>query len=168
MENVAFDLMKKYPPVEPEDFASGWLRNQQFVDYCVEDGGNRCVSLYVVTFGYGLIKLSINEPIRKIISPQMPLALCCRLVAKKCKGNGAGGQGFRLTWRKDVRYRSASGSCWDVSEGGQKAKVTRFACHGGGGNQYWKYALVRPSYGNIKTPFIVDLKFSITRLQLQV
>ena len=78
-------------------------------------------------------------------------ALCCRLVAKKCKGNRAGGQGFRLTWRKDVRYQSASGSCWDVSEGGQRAKVTRFACHGAGGNQYWKYDLVRASYGNTCT-----------------
>lgn len=43
MENVAFDLVKKYPPVEPEDFASGWLKNEQFTDYCVEDAGNRCV-----------------------------------------------------------------------------------------------------------------------------
>ena len=74
----------------------------------------------------------------------MTIAIYCRLVARKCKGNGAGGQGFRLTWRKDVRYRSASGSCWDVSEGGERAKVTRFACHGAGGNQYWKYDLVRP------------------------
>ena len=47
-----------------------------------------------------------------------------------------------------MRYQSASGSCWDVSEGGQRAKVTRFACHGAGGNQYWKYDLVRASYGN--------------------
>ena len=46
MENVAFDLVKKYPPVEPEDFASGWLRNEQFMDYCVEDSGNRCVCSY--------------------------------------------------------------------------------------------------------------------------
>ena len=46
METVAFDLMKKYPPVEPEDFASGWLRNEQFMDYCVEDSGNRCVCSY--------------------------------------------------------------------------------------------------------------------------
>ena len=122
--------------------------------------------VYIVTFGCGPVNLSIKEPIRKIISPQMPLALCCRLVAKKCKGNGAGGQGFRLTWRKDVRYRSASGSCWDVSEGGQRAKVTRFACHGGGGNQYWKYAMVRPSYGNTNT--LLLLLISITRLQLQV
>ena len=41
-----------------------------------------------------------------------------------------------------IRYQSASGSCWDVSEGGQRAKVTRFACHGAGGNQYWKYESV--------------------------
>ena len=43
MENVAFDLVKKYPPVEPQDFASGWLMNEQFLDYCIEDGGNRCI-----------------------------------------------------------------------------------------------------------------------------
>ena len=43
MENIAFDLVKKYPPVEPQDFASGRLMNEQFLDFCVEDGGNRCV-----------------------------------------------------------------------------------------------------------------------------
>lgn len=89
----------------------------------------------VFTVAFGCLSKIITTP-------------CCRLVAKKCNGNRAGGQGFRLTWRKDVRYQSASGSCWDVSEGGQRAKVTRFACHGAGGNQYWKYDLVRASYGN--------------------
>ena len=83
------------------------------------------------------------------------------MVARKCKRNGAGGQGFRLTWRKDVRYRSASGSCWDVSEGGQRAKVTRFACHGAGGNQYWKYDLVRP-FWSFYNPFLWELISTFT------
>ncbi len=47
-------------------------------------------------------------------------------------------QSFRLTWRKDVRMGS-SDMCLDVSEGGNRAKVAPFSCHGAGGNQYWKY-----------------------------
>ena len=50
-------------------------------------------------------------------------------------------QSFRLTWRKDVRMASVD-MCWDVSEGGNLAKVMPFSCHGAGGNQYWKYDLV--------------------------
>ena len=92
MENVAFDLVKKYPPVEPEDFASGWLRNQQFADYCVEDGGNRCVSLYVVTFGYGLVKLSINEPVRKIISPSNTPRTAVGWLPRNAKETGPAGK----------------------------------------------------------------------------
>lgn len=36
MENVAFDLMKKYPPVDPPDFANGAIQNVGIPDRCID------------------------------------------------------------------------------------------------------------------------------------
>lgn len=36
MEEVAFDLVETYPPVEPEDFAYGEIRNSGFSDLCLD------------------------------------------------------------------------------------------------------------------------------------
>ena len=36
MESVAFDLPKKYPPVEPEDFASGEVRSRADSSLCID------------------------------------------------------------------------------------------------------------------------------------
>jgi polypeptide N-acetylgalactosaminyltransferase len=36
MENVAFDLPKKYPPIEPPDFAFGEIRSIAIPDHCVD------------------------------------------------------------------------------------------------------------------------------------
>lgn len=40
MENVAFDLVKKYPPVEPQDFAFGFIANVGHEKFCVEQQGS--------------------------------------------------------------------------------------------------------------------------------
>ena len=41
MENVAFDQPKHYPAVEPEDFASGLIRNVAHTDLCAANGESR-------------------------------------------------------------------------------------------------------------------------------
>ena len=38
MENIAFDLPKVYPPVEPEDFAQGAITSAVDKSFCVDAG----------------------------------------------------------------------------------------------------------------------------------
>ena len=42
-----------------------------------------------------------------------------------------------MGWQKDVRYGQTL--CFDVSIGGDRAPVNFYSCHGGGGNQLWRY-----------------------------
>ncbi|KAG8252442.1 polypeptide [Homalodisca vitripennis] len=49
-----------------------------------------------------------------------------------------GEQEFQLTWHKDIRTKGR-GMCWDVSSPNDKAPVQLYTCHGGQGNQLWKY-----------------------------
>lgn len=46
--------------------------------------------------------------------------------------------------------------CWDVPESGKNAPVLTYDCHGGGGNQEWKYDVVskRESIGNYQSVII--------------
>ena len=37
MTEVAFDLPKHYPPVEPEDFVSGYIQSEVNPELCVEN-----------------------------------------------------------------------------------------------------------------------------------
>ncbi len=46
---------------------------------------------------------------------------------------------FVLNWHKDIRVRSNPSTCLDVSEGGDRAPIKTYPCHGGKGNQLWKY-----------------------------
>ncbi|XP_063232674.1 putative polypeptide N-acetylgalactosaminyltransferase 10 isoform X1 [Bacillus rossius redtenbacheri] len=73
MENVAFDLPKKYPPIEPPDFASGEIRSVAAPELCVDTE-------------------------HKPADQQFGLKPC--LADKK---GGSGEQEFVLTWHKDVR-----------------------------------------------------------------
>jgi len=51
-------------------------------------------------------------------------------------------QKFKFGFKKDMRTKHG-GPCADVSIGGQRAPVNKYDCHGGGGNQMWKYKKVR-------------------------
>lgn len=49
MEHVAFDLIEKYPPIEPPDFASGAIWSDADTNLCVDTlnhGENQPVGLY--------------------------------------------------------------------------------------------------------------------------
>ena len=49
-------------------------------------------------------------------------------------------QKFKLSWHKDIRYSETS--CFDVSLGGNEAPINFYQCHGGQGNQLWRYEKV--------------------------
>jgi hypothetical protein len=54
MENVAFDLPKKYPPIEPPDFAQGEVcYRAQLLCFCL------CLFVYLFVFFFNLKMLAI-------------------------------------------------------------------------------------------------------------
>ncbi|KAI4462457.1 n-acetylgalactosaminyltransferase [Holotrichia oblita] len=107
METIAFDLPLKYPPIEPDDFAYGEIRNLAAPEFCVDT--------------------EFKER-----DQEFGLQECIKDNKKK------GEQNFTLTWHKDIRPHGR-GMCWDVSDYRDKGKVVLYPCHGGKGNQYWKY-----------------------------
>ncbi|CAG9855646.1 unnamed protein product [Phyllotreta striolata] len=109
MENVAFDLPLKYPPVEPGDFGFGEIRNLGAPELCVD-------SLF------------------RERDQAVAVAPCLSDAGRKGKGE----QNFTLSWHKDLRVKGKS-LCFDVSDPNDKADVTLYPCHGSKGNQYWKY-----------------------------
>ncbi len=116
MENVAFDQPFNYPAVEPGDYAWGRIRNGKFDGVCASEprGG-----------GHG-----------------------GRYFAARCDldnstdDNTGSPQYFVMDWHKDLRTGRGRSMCWDVSESGLRASVRPFACHGGKGNQLWRYDTV--------------------------
>lgn len=78
MEEVAFDLPKKYPPVEPPNFAYGEIRNVVAADLCVDSAN---------------------------VGAQEPFGLKeCIKDNKRLTGE----QNFTLTWHKDIRPKGRS------------------------------------------------------------
>ncbi|XP_044011131.1 N-acetylgalactosaminyltransferase 6 [Aphidius gifuensis] len=78
MDNIAFDLVEVYPPVEPDDFAYGEIRNIGAPDLCLDAKKKKKDETLVVD-------TCIRDD-NKII----------------------GSQDFRLTWHKDIRIKSKS------------------------------------------------------------
>lgn len=78
MENVAFDLPLKYPPVEPPDFASGALQSMSDPKYCVD---------------------SLNAGEKGAIG-----LFSCANDLKRPQGN----QFWALSWHKDIRQKHGS------------------------------------------------------------
>jgi len=109
MKEVAFDLPRHYPPVEPPDFVSGEIRSSAIKELCVDSkfkGANERI---------GMSRCSKDSP------------------------GSSGEQRFSLTWRKDVRPHKRQKVCWDVSSYDSQAPVILYDCHTQGGNQAWKY-----------------------------
>ncbi|XP_035790299.1 N-acetylgalactosaminyltransferase 6-like [Anopheles albimanus] len=108
MTHVAFDLMEKYPPIEPPDFANGAIQSVARPALCVDTlnhGEKQTIGLY-----------SCAEDKRQ---PQP-------------------NQFFQLSWHRDLRIKFGE-LCWDVSESVPNAKILLYHCHGGQGNQLWRY-----------------------------
>uniref|UniRef100_A0A336L7D7 Polypeptide N-acetylgalactosaminyltransferase n=1 Tax=Culicoides sonorensis TaxID=179676 RepID=A0A336L7D7_CULSO len=108
IENVAFDLLEKYPPIEPPDFAYGAVWSEADPSLCIDTlnhGENQPVGLYA-----------------------------CASNKKTPQGN----QNFALSWYRDIRVKFGD-LCFDVSAGGKDAPVNLYNCHGGQGNQLFRY-----------------------------
>ncbi|XP_047353132.1 N-acetylgalactosaminyltransferase 6-like isoform X2 [Vespa velutina] len=73
MENIAFDLVEVYPPIEPDDFASGEIRNMGAPELCLD------------------AKKMKKDEIIKVDT------------CKKDNPVLSGEQEFKLTWHKDIR-----------------------------------------------------------------
>uniref|UniRef100_A0A1B6CII9 Polypeptide N-acetylgalactosaminyltransferase n=1 Tax=Clastoptera arizonana TaxID=38151 RepID=A0A1B6CII9_9HEMI len=108
MEEIAFDLVKKYPPIEPPDYARGEIRNNVANDLCID------TQFKGADDPFGLVECIKDHPSRE------------------------GEQEFQFTWHKDIRPKGRS-MCWDVASPEPKAPVQLYTCHGGQGNQLWKY-----------------------------
>lgn len=113
MEEIAFDLPLKYPPVDPPDFAEGAIRNVAHPDICVDSlshGADQNVGMY-----------------------------SCASDLKKPQQN----QYFALTWHKDIRLKTFGGKnlCWDVPKDAVNTPVQFYHCHLQMGNQLWRYNL---------------------------
>ncbi|XP_026680901.1 N-acetylgalactosaminyltransferase 6-like, partial [Diaphorina citri] len=117
IETVAFDLVKKYPPVEPPDFAWGQISSQVLEKYCV-DMENKDAS-----------------------SPPLRLQECLKPGTRKKRGEKHE-QEFRFTFEKDIASKKRK-MCLDVSDAGPRPPIKVFSCHGSQGNQLWRYDPVR-------------------------
>ncbi|NP_001161259.1 polypeptide GalNAc transferase 6-like [Nasonia vitripennis] len=73
MENIAFDLVEVYPPIEPDDFAYGEMRNIGVPNLCLDAKGKGKDEEIAVDY--------------------------CQKDTPKIKGE----QEFQLTWHKDIR-----------------------------------------------------------------
>uniref|UniRef100_A0A0K2TIP3 Polypeptide N-acetylgalactosaminyltransferase n=1 Tax=Lepeophtheirus salmonis TaxID=72036 RepID=A0A0K2TIP3_LEPSM len=102
MEEIAFDLVKHYPAVEPPDFASGFIRTVKNPNLCIG---------------------SSNE------GPHS------KLIVTECSHE------FRLSFRKDMRFKSLEGVCWDAGSYNDGSHIGTYSCHGQQGNQLFKYDL---------------------------
>ncbi|KAJ8347999.1 hypothetical protein SKAU_G00265880 [Synaphobranchus kaupii] len=111
MANVAWDLPKHYPPVEPPAAAWGELRNE---------GSGMCVESKHFASG---------SPIR--------IETCLK---GRGETGWTHGQVFTLGWREDVRVGDPMHTkkvCFDAIS--HNSPVTLYDCHGMRGNQLWKY-----------------------------
>lgn len=115
IEEVAFDLVRKYPPVEPPDFAWGQISSEVFKNHYCIDMEN---------------KQPDGKPLR--------LQPCLKPGAKKLRDQHE--QEFRFTFEKDISSKKRK-MCLDVSDAGSKPPIRVFSCHGTQGNQLWRYEL---------------------------
>ncbi|XP_052860087.1 N-acetylgalactosaminyltransferase 6-like [Anopheles cruzii] len=108
MTHVAFDLVEKYPPIEPPDFANGAIQSVAKPALCVD------------TMNHG---------------EKQPVGLYS---CAEDKAQPQPNQFFQLSWHRDLRIKFGE-LCWDVSESLPNAKILLYHCHGGQGNQLWRY-----------------------------
>lgn len=109
MEEIAFDLIETYPPIEPPDFAFGEIRSMGQPELCLDSK-----------------------------SHQKDESVVVNRCAKDDTNEDSSNQEFRMSWRKDVQTKGQT-TCFDVSSSKSKSPVTLYPCHGKQGNQLWRY-----------------------------
>ncbi|XP_066600094.1 N-acetylgalactosaminyltransferase 6-like [Prorops nasuta] len=131
IENIAFDLVEVYPPIEPEDFAFGEIRNMAATELCLDSKKRKRDEL-----------------------------ITADLCIKDNPGKFVAEQEFRLTWHKDVRPKDRS-DCLDVSRSDVKSPISLYPCHGKQGNQLWRYDVEKQwlIHGNAQRCLDIDPGF---------
>ena len=88
MQNIAFDLPKHYPPVEPKDFVGGEIRSLEDNKLCVDSkfrganeriGLDKCSKDSPGSSGEQRFSLTWRKVIRCLESCFVILSLCCRI-----------------------------------------------------------------------------------------
>ncbi|XP_067138577.1 putative polypeptide N-acetylgalactosaminyltransferase 10 isoform X2 [Centruroides vittatus] len=154
MENVAFDQLKKYPPIEPPDFAKGEIRNVGS-DLCVDTrfrgqnerfGLEKCIKDSINQGGEQQFVLTWHKDIRPkkrsvcfdVSSPE-PHA---PVVLWSCHGL----QGNQL-WKYDLTNRHlvhpVTGNCLDCD--GERKEIFMGPCDTDKLSQHWKFEFVNAS-----------------------
>lgn len=112
IREIAFDLIKDYPPHETFENAWGAVQSQNDLRLCVGSESHK-------------------------EGQRLELSQCDQNLARPSNPN----QFFEFTWRSEIRVHMGS-VCWDVSNSGMNAAVLLYRCHHGGGNQLWHLDLV--------------------------
>lgn len=112
IREIAFDLIKDYPPNEALENAWGVVQSQSELRMCV-----------------GSKSSEANQ--------QLKLSQCDQNLPQPSNPNLF----FEFTWRKEIRVRTGT-ICWDVSDSAENAPVILYECHRGRGNQLWHLDLV--------------------------
>ncbi|KAM8900637.1 polypeptide N-acetylgalactosaminyltransferase 10 [Spinachia spinachia] len=127
MSEVAWDLPKHYPPVEPPAGAWGEIRSAA--------GGGMCLESKHFTSG---------SPVR--------LESCAKGRAEVSWGHG---QVFTFGWREDIRVGDPMHTkkvCFDAVS--HNSPVTLYDCHGMRGNQLWRYREDKSLYHSVSNSCI--------------
>lgn len=112
IREIAFDLIKDYPPDETFENAWGAVQSQSELRLCVRTKSGEA-------------------------SQQLELSQCDQNLTQPSNPN----QFFEFTWRSEIRVH-ADTLCWDVSTTGNNTPVILYRCHHGRGNQLWHLDLV--------------------------
>ncbi|KAG5676955.1 hypothetical protein PVAND_006748 [Polypedilum vanderplanki] len=134
MKEVAFDLMDKYPPVEPPDFANGAIWSISNPNFCVDTMNGQSEN----------DRVSLNTCSSDLKNPRHS-------------------QFFALSWQRDIRLKNLKTQCWDVSESGN-APIVIYGCHAMQGNQLFRYLLDTKQIQHVITSRCLDADFQTMKL----
>lgn len=111
LENVAFDMLKHYPLIDPPDFAWGVIRSLANPKYCID---------------------------RKHAKDYEAVGIAqCSLNTEEAKES----QQWRLSWFRDIRWKYDVICLDLSVIHNVNSPVELVPCHGGQGNQHWEYVV---------------------------
>lgn len=113
LREIAFDLIKDYPPRDTFEYAWGAVQSQSELKLCVNSKNQKA-------------------------NQHLEASHCGQNITHPKELNLF----FDFTWRNEIRPHRTE-NCWDVPTIGKNAPVKLYSCHHGGGNQLWRVDLVR-------------------------
>ena len=128
MENVAFDLVKYYPPVPIPPYAQGKVKY-------IRKNRSKLVNLSQFNFQKKIRNLAAKLCLDTGFKNENQ-----RFGLGDCDSDG-GEKRFELSWQSDIRPVRRN-KCFDVSSSNVGDPVFLYTCHGLKGNQEFQYYLV--------------------------